>query len=423
MSRSYTVWVLAGLVVASALWAIWPREDLTQIVPIQNVQQPGDSDSAAEEVLAVATRITEVEQKINDSTAASRAQSEQLRLEFNTNLAELQSFIATLVSENEVPDVLQELSDRISAIELNAEAGAVTVDYEVFPGSTTQPVSMIEWIEPIKPPGVLGGEISVLPGVVSDDLVSLNPHPPEPALTIPVATIVEATALTALVGRLPVDGQIESPLRFKLISKAANFTSRNQSIPGLAGVIWTGVAYGDLTLSCVSGTLDSITYVFADGTVNTRQSEKDPADITRGLGWISDARGNPCIPGSLKTNAPAVIARSLVTSTLAGVARGYAEAQTERQVDSDGASITTVTGDGDDYALAQAAADAVSEVDVWIRRRIEQSFDAIFVPAGESLFIHIEQQINFDYDPDGRRLAHRHLTEFEEARIALGGHD
>ena len=427
MNRSYTVWVLVVLVVGSAIWAVWPETDLAQDGLVPSAQRSGERDSTAEEVRAAATRISEVEQKIDESSAASREETSQLRGEMNAGLTEIQTALDSLATERELPDLaleqLHQLSERISAIELNVESGSIGIDYEVSPNASGAFAAQFEWIEPIRPPAPTAGEIA---GLLPDQIVGAGaeePRPPEPALTIPATSVVESTALTSLIGRLPVDGDIVSPLRFKLISRAANFTSRNHSVPALSGVIWSGVAYGDLTLSCVRGTLDTITYVFADGTVHTQRSTADPEEITQGLGWISDARGNPCLPGSLKTNAPAVISRSLATGTLAGIAEGYAEAQTERRRDSDGGTVTTVTGDTGEYALATAAADAVSEVDIWIRRRIEQSFDAIFVPAGEHVFIHIEKQIDLDYAPDGRRLAHRRQTESEEARIALGGHD
>ena len=246
---------------------------------------------------------------------------------------------------------------------------------------------------------------------------------PDPVYTLPPTTIVDATALTALVGRLPVDGHIESPWRFKLLSKASNVTSRSHRVPGLKGVIWSGVAYGDLTLSCVSATVDTVAYVYDDGVVHTQKSPSNPDDITSGIGWLSDDRGNPCIPGDLKTNAPAVIARGVTTGTLSGIARGYAEAQTTRQSSSEGDSTTTITGDAEDYALATAAADAVDEANVWFRRRLGQSFDAIYVPAGRPVVIHIEQQVNLDRPADLRRLVHsENLPQFGQNH-ALGLHD
>ena len=218
------------------------------------------------------TRISEVEQKIDESSAASREETSQLRGEMTASLAEIQTVLNSIASERDFPDValqeLQQLSERISAIELNVDAGAVGIDYEVSPDAIAVTATQINWIEPIRPPAPTPGEIAgLLPGQIVSPAAA-EPRPPEPALTIPATSVVESTALTSLVGRLPIDGQIESPLRFKLISKAANFTSRNRSVPALSGVIWSGVAYGDLTLSCVRGTLDTITYVFNDGTIH-----------------------------------------------------------------------------------------------------------------------------------------------------------
>ena len=159
------------------------------------------------------------------------------------------------------------------------------------------------------------------------------------------------------------------------------------------------------------------------GVVHTQQTPPNPDDITAGTGWLSDDRGNPCIPGDLKTNAPAVIARGVTAGTLSGLARGYAEAQTTRRSGSEGETTTTITGDAEDYALANAVAGAVEESNAWFRRRLGQSFDAIYVPAGKTVVIHIEQQVNLDRPADLRRLVHSENLPQYGKNHALGLHD
>ena len=44
-------------------------------------------------------------------------------------------------------------------------------------------------------------------------------------------------------------------------------------IPGIEGMIWSGTAIGDWTLSCVTGKLESVTFVFEDGTIQTLASD------------------------------------------------------------------------------------------------------------------------------------------------------
>ena len=65
-----------------------------------------------------------------------------------------------------------------------------------------------------------------------------------------------------------------------------------------------------------------------------------------------------------------------------------------------------MTGDAAEYALASAASEAISESNQWLQRHLGQSFDAIYVPAGREVVIHIEQQVHIDEQPGGRRLDH-----------------
>ena len=46
------------------------------------------------------------------------------------------------------------------------------------------------------------------------------------------------------------------------------------AVPGVAGMVWTGTAIGDWTLSCFSGELHSVTFVFADGSIKTISSDE-----------------------------------------------------------------------------------------------------------------------------------------------------
>ncbi len=425
MTRSYSLWIIAICVVFSAIWMLWPDQQDVDAPAMTADIDSSDRDSTAEEVRAAATRINEVEQLIENESERSRSETSALRDELASELDSIRQLMESAdppdPSVSQIPAMISDLTDRIAVLESHVTSPAVLDDYEV-----TQPTALsdtIIWTEPISIPSNAAGVTPAALALAAPQLAPASPPPPQPALTLPANTIVHSTAITALVGRLPVDGEIESPWRFKLMSSADNITSRHLSIPGLAGVIWSGFAYGDLTLSCVSGSIDTISYVFDDGTVHTQKSEHDPDDITVGLGWISDEHGNPCVPGELKTNAPAVISRGLAAGSLAGVARGYADAQTERRSESDGTTIRTVTGDIDRFALANAVADAAQEVDVWIRRRMGQSFDAIYVPPGIEIAIHVETQINVDYAVQGRRLTHNIDGEDADHAQSYGGHD
>ncbi|VFS28055.1 integrating conjugative element protein, PFL_4705 family [Serratia liquefaciens] len=83
------------------------------------------------------------------------------------------------------------------------------------------------------------------------------------------STLVGSRAMTALLGRVPINGTVTDPYPFKLMIGKDNLTANGIELPDVEGAIVSGTASGDWTLSCVRGQVNSITFVFADGTVRT----------------------------------------------------------------------------------------------------------------------------------------------------------
>jgi integrating conjugative element protein (TIGR03752 family) len=158
-------------------------------------------------------------------------------------------------------------------------------------------------------------------------------------------------------------------------------------------------------------------YTFDDGTILT-QRETSGADAgpsenggteRRGLGWLSDEWGNPCIRGELITNAPAYLTTQFVLSAAEGYARALAENETTTVVSGSTGTITeATTGDATKRAGGEAVADGMSGIKDWLEARQADTFDAIFVPSGTKVAVHIETQLEIDYDPNGRKLAYEH---------------
>jgi integrating conjugative element protein (TIGR03752 family) len=91
-----------------------------------------------------------------------------------------------------------------------------------------------------------------------------------PVYTLPEnSTLVGSRAMTALLGRIPVNGTVTDPYPFKVLIGKDNLTANGIELPDAEGAIVSGTASGDWTLSCVRGQVNSITFVFADGTVRT----------------------------------------------------------------------------------------------------------------------------------------------------------
>jgi len=242
----------------------------------------------------------------------------------------------------------------------------------------------------------------------------------EQARTLPVytvprnATLIGATAMTALVGRVPVQGQVRDPMPFKIITGADNLAANGLTVPGVQGMVWSGTAVGDWTLSCVTGRLDSVTFVFDDGTIRTLSSDDREArsgDSDKSLGWISDAQGIPCISGERKTNAPAFLTQRIGVMAIQAAAGAAAAAETTAVVSDVGSVTNSVTGDTGAYVLGKTVEGGSDEVAKWLLERQAQSFDAVFVPAGIPVAIHVDRELPIDLDPIGRKLAHATATQ------------
>jgi len=92
----------------------------------------------------------------------------------------------------------------------------------------------------------------------------------KPVYTVPSnSTLMGSIAMTALIGRVPVDGTVNDPFPFKVLIGPDNLTANGIDLPDVSGAVVSGTASGDWTLSCVRGNIRSITFVFRDGTVRT----------------------------------------------------------------------------------------------------------------------------------------------------------
>ncbi len=245
----------------------------------------------------------------------------------------------------------------------------------------------------------------------------------QPVYTVPRnATLIGSTAMTALVGRVPVQGQVRDPMPFKVITGADNLAANGLTVPGVQGMVWSGTAIGDWTLSCVTGRLDSVTFVFDDGTIRTISGDdrggQTGSSSNRPLGWISDQQGIPCISGERKTNAPAFLTQRIGVMAVQAAADAAAAAETTSVVSDTGAATNNVTGDVGTYVLGKTISGGSDEVAKWLLERQSQSFDAVFVPAGTGIAIHVDRELPIDLDLKGRKLTHaKSINPYHRARL------
>jgi len=265
---------------------------------------------------------------------------------------------------------------------------------------------------------------------------------PEPAYTVPRnATLVGSTAMTALVGRVPVKGQVEDPFPFKVLAGRDNLAANGLEIPDVKGMVFSGTAFGDWVLGCVRGTVKSVTFLFEDGTIRTVSADNGSGSMAgsggasmgnpgtgtnaggvagKGLGWISDRRGIPCVTGSRISNAVDYLSGRMLARGIETAGQAFARAQTTVNTTPLGGYTSAVTGNAMDYALGQTAAGGADELAKWIADRQSQMFDVVYVDTGAEVAVHIDHEIAIDYEPQGRRLYHARETA---SRPVVGGLD
>ncbi|MDQ0668234.1 TIGR03752 family integrating conjugative element protein [Pseudomonas sp. W2I6] len=243
----------------------------------------------------------------------------------------------------------------------------------------------------------------------------------KPVYTIPEnATLMGSVAMTALIGRVPVDGTVNDPYPFKVLVGPENLTANGIDLPDVAGAVMSGTASGDWTLSCVRGQVESITFVFTDGTIRTVPQPKAVAsrnasttqssntDKIRGeLGYLSDPYGIPCIAGERRSNAQQYLgSQSLITAAGAGVAALLGDERNNSSVISSGGSTLGVTSSSGNSALNSIFSGGVSDIREWVNKLYGEAFAAVYVPPAAQVALHLDHEITIDYEPKGRSVRH-----------------
>ncbi|MBV4413524.1 TIGR03752 family integrating conjugative element protein [Enterobacteriaceae bacterium YMB-R22] len=231
-----------------------------------------------------------------------------------------------------------------------------------------------------------------------------------PVYTLPEnATLVGSRGMTALLGRVPIDGKVTDPYPFKVLIGKENLTANGIELPDVEGAVVSGTATGDWVLSCVRGEVHSITFVFTDGTVRTVPSPAKNSDGSNGksnggsIGWLSDENGIPCLSGERKSNASTYLPTLFALSGAGAAADAMANNQTTTSID--GTTVTsTLTGSAGQAALGKALSGGTSELASWVKARYGQMFDAVYVPPGARVAVHITRQIPIDYEEQGRKV-------------------
>lgn len=233
--------------------------------------------------------------------------------------------------------------------------------------------------------------------------------PIEPVFTLSEnSTLIGSRAMTALLGRVPINGKVTDPYPFKVLIGKDNLTANGIDLPDVQGAIVSGTATGDWTLSCVRGAVASITFVFTDGTVRTLPHPTDKTEKNsnqnKSIGWLSDENGIPCLSGERKSNASTYLPTLFALSASSAAGDALAQNQNIVQTNAYSGVASRLNGDAGKVLMGKAISGGMQETAEWVKARYGQTFDAVYVPPGSKVAIHITRQLTIDYEEKGRKV-------------------
>ena len=377
-------------------------------------------DSTQEKMKQVLENQHKVSSLERDTETAKQKQEEtQAEMDaLGKSLSDLKQELLTLHHERIKP-----LPTELNGGTLNEEGLPLGFGFDDQPLSISEPnqgewFNPLDWVEPDE------GQGSRFTGLLNHPSKQA-PKPSEihkskgvtetvaPMYTIPKdATLTDGLALTALIGRIPVDGETPDPYPVKIYIGKENLLANGHEIPEIEGMIFSGLGFGDWNLSCVNVRLLSATYIFEDGSIVNHSSQGES------LGYISDPSGVPCVSGRFVSNAPAFLTQRVGLASLGAAGSAYSEAQQQQQTSSlTGSTTSTVVGDINKLVAGEAVQSATDEVSRWLLARQKQSFDAVVVNPGAVVSVHLSRTLAIDKSTLARRL--RYAKDNTHTRYSL----
>ncbi|WP_115704649.1 TIGR03752 family integrating conjugative element protein [Legionella sainthelensi] len=245
-----------------------------------------------------------------------------------------------------------------------------------------------------------------------------------PFYTIPAGSdFSKITLLSALIGEVPVEGKLMQPLFpfTAIISRGNLMTANGMQLPEeITGMKISGYSIGVGSfldnISCVRAYVTSALFVFEDGHFVTvgQEQMKSSAELVNNdsIGYLTTQFGNPCIKGQYITNASRVLAAFMAAGGIQGAGTALSKWQMSYQAEG-GSAVTTPTGDLAHFAAGGAINEGSQKITDWLEKRIQGSFDMVFVPASirsplgfipNQLSLHFSQTIAIDKEHEGRVL-------------------
>ena len=433
------------------------REDGTQLTPEEAKALGIEGDTARDTVATLVAQVRQLRTELQTALAGNKTQrdeNERLRLREDAIDQRIRSAIDSergqlqkdreqvAADQQRTQGLLQELQQRLGGVGGNRDEHAdlpVGLGLESGDGAGVGGEA-VRWIEPDdvrkEAPGRSSGATGnsgfstsfgpaqkTLEGVADSAVEAghraANVATTKAVYTVPTnSTLMGSVAMTALIGRVPVDGTVNDPYPFKVLIGPDNLTANGIDIPDVAGAVVSGTASGDWTLSCVRGQIRSVTFVFNDGTIRTlpedgerggnRQQSDDGNTTQNGLGWISDPYGTPCVSGERRSNAQQYLGtQALITAAGAGAASLIKSDNGNVAFVGNGNGQLGTVGISGNEAMGRILAGGVQEMSQWVNKLYGQAFAAVYVPPGAKIAVHLEEPLTIDYDTAGRRVDHR----------------
>lgn len=236
--------------------------------------------------------------------------------------------------------------------------------------------------------------------------------------TIPAGSdLNKVTLMSALIGEVPSDGKLMQPLFpfSAIISRGDLIASNGIALPAdIAGMKVSGYAIGVGSfldnISCVRAYITAALFTFQDGHFVTIGSEQmtNTTDLVNNesIGYLTNSYGNPCIHGRYFTNAPRVLTAMMASGGMQGIGNALSQWQMSYSNNANGSS-SSPTGSFLPFAGGNALSEGTLKASDWLEKRIQGSFDMVFVPASlNQVSIHITQTLKIDKELNGRTLNH-----------------
>lgn len=230
-----------------------------------------------------------------------------------------------------------------------------------------------------------------------------------PVYTLPPNSVLAgSTLITPMIGRVPTGYRdVSDPFFFRVEIGEKNLAANGHQIRGVARMIASGFAIGVREQQCVRGYIDSLTFIFVDGTIVTHGKPSGAGASTgEQLGWLADPWGKPCIRGRYINNAGEYIKSRSSAAFLEAAAEALSQGQVSYRQDQNGNYQAILDGNVWKFVFGRGVSGTAGEIADYVRERTANAFDVVYVDQGQSVQIMLDTQIPIDYDAKARKVSY-----------------